>query len=75
MPHPEGPNAPARERLIRRSEVERITGLPRSSIYERNAKDPDWPKPVRLGPNTVAWVESEVLAWVDSRIRRHRVAA
>lgn len=63
------------DRLLRRHEVEHLTGLSRSSIYHRNLNDPDWPKPIRLGPNTVAWVESEVLGWVQRRIRQNRVAA
>ena len=40
------------DRLIRRDEVERLTGLSRSSIYWRNQHDPEWPKAVPLGPNT-----------------------
>jgi prophage regulatory protein len=63
------------ERLLRRSEVERITGLSRSSIYQRNLTDPDWPKPIHIGPNTVAWVESEVMAWIHRRIHQSRAAA
>lgn len=59
-------------RLIRRPEVERLTSLSRSSIYWRNQNDPEWPKPVPLGPNTVAWVESEVLAWVSLQVERAR---
>lgn len=60
------------DRLIRRDEVERLTGLSRSSIYWRNQNDPEWPKPVPLGPNTVAWVESEVLAWASLQVERAR---
>ena len=60
------------DRLIRREEVERLTGLSRSSIYWRNQHDPEWPRSVPLGPNTVAWIESEVLAWASLQVERAR---
>lgn len=63
------------DRLIRRDEVERLTGLSRSSIYWRNQHDPEWPKAVPLGPNTVAWIESEVLAWASLQVERARRTA
>ncbi|TXH66595.1 MAG: AlpA family phage regulatory protein [Lysobacteraceae bacterium] len=63
------------DRFIRRDEVQRLTGLSRSSIYARNQHDPDWPKPISLGPNTVAWIESEVLAWASRQIARARRTA
>ena len=59
-------------RLVRRPEVERITGLSRSAIYWRNQHDPAWPKSIRVSANTVAWIESEVLAWVSLQIDRAR---
>ena len=55
-----------RERLLRRREVEEVTGLPRSSIY-RLMKSGDFPRQVSVGPSAVRWKESEITAWVDSR--------
>lgn len=63
------------DRLIRRGEVEHLTGLSRSTIYGRLRDDPDWPRPVQLGPNCVAWLESEVRAWVERRIAASRAQA
>ena len=60
------------DRLIRRDEVERLTGLKRSAIYHRNLHDANWPRPISLGPNTVAWVESEVRAWMQQQLERAR---
>ena len=54
--------------LIRRSQVERRTGLACSSIYARIATG-EFPKPVPLGGRNVAWVESEVDAWINERIQ------
>ena len=39
------------------------TGRCRSRIYG----DPTFPKPIRLGPNTSAWLRSEVEAWCLAR--------
>lgn len=63
------------DRLLRRQEVEHLTGLSRSSIYERIRSDPDWPKPVRLGANSVAWLESEIHAWIARQVAASRKAA
>ena len=54
------------DRLLRRREVEKITGIARSSIY-RLMEAADFPRAVRVGPAAVRWRESEVNAWVSSR--------
>lgn len=51
-------------RLLKLPEVESITGKGRTSIY----RDPTFPKPIKIGPRASAWVESEVIAWIESRI-------
>jgi prophage regulatory protein len=51
-------------RLLRLQEVREATGLSRSSIYA----DPQFPRPVKIGPRAVAWVETEVRGWVHDRI-------
>lgn len=67
-----------REALLTRQEVERITGLGRSALAERrNPKskqyDPGFPEPVTVGgTNSVRYVESEVLAWVNNKIKAAR---
>ena len=53
------------EKLLRRPEVEAVTGLSRASIYARMAKG-DFPRPMRLGPRAVAWRDSDVQEWIDS---------
>ena len=55
-----------RDRLLRRREVERITGLSRSSIY-RQMQAGDFPWPLRVGPSAVRWKESDIAAWLESR--------
>lgn len=51
--------------LLRRPQVERITGLSRSTIYDWIKKG-DFPAPVKLGARLVAWRESDVTAWLES---------
>jgi prophage regulatory protein len=55
------------KRLMRLPEVKRITGLSKSSIYDR-MNEGIFPKSVPLGGRTVGWVESEVDEWVETRI-------
>lgn len=60
--------------LIRRKEVERLTALSRSRIYDL-MKQGAFPKPVALGAMSVAWLEIEVREWIASRISDRKAAA
>jgi len=62
---------PDQPRLIRRPEVEKRTGLSRSSIYEK-IRNKEFPAPVSLGASAVAWVESSVSDWIQARIDASR---
>lgn len=54
------------QRILRRQEVESITGLSRSSIYKAmNAGD--FPAPIQLSKRAVGWRQSDVEAWISSR--------
>ena len=53
------------DRLLRRREVEKITGIGRSSIY-RLMKKGKFPRRVRIGSNAVRWRLSEIMAWLKS---------
>lgn len=57
----------APERLIRRPEVLRLTGLSRTSMYRLIEKQ-DFPRPVSLSAKTVAWPASQVNAWIAARV-------
>lgn len=48
--------------LLRRPEVERLTGLSRPTIY-RQIKAGQFPRPRRIGVQAVAWLASEIEAW------------
>ncbi len=52
--------------ILRRDDVERVTGLGRSTIYDWMAKG-EFPAPIKLGGRAVGWPESEIAAWLESR--------
>ena len=53
------------DRLLRRRDVERITGMSRASIY-RLMQDGDFPRPVKIGSTAVRWKQSDIVAWIES---------
>ncbi|MBW4934459.1 helix-turn-helix transcriptional regulator [Marinobacter sp. F4206] len=55
------------ERMLRRTEVEAITGRSRSSIYDGIATG-TFPKPVKIGARAVAWPESVIRNWIAERM-------
>jgi prophage regulatory protein len=52
--------------ILRRPQVERRTGLSRSTLY-LYIQDGHFPRPLRLGPRAVGWLESDVSAWIAGR--------
>ena len=58
-------------RLIRLPEVKGRTGLGRSSIYGEIAAE-RFPSPIKIGVRSVAWIESEVTNWIESKIADQR---
>ena len=52
------------KRLLKRPEVESITGLSRTTIYSK-LQQGTFPPPVRLGANGVAWREPDIQRWID----------
>lgn len=58
-------------KLLRINQVLEITGLGRSTVYNYVAKK-TFPEPIKLGQRSSAWIESEVNAWIESRIELSR---
>ena len=57
-------------RILRRKEVEEKTGLARSTIYSwMKREEGAFPKPIRLGARSVGWLEEEIDAWLDERLK------
>lgn len=55
------------ERVMKLPAVKNRTGSSRSSIYEAISRG-DFPKPIKLGPRAVGWIESEIDQWVSERM-------
>lgn len=54
-------------RIVRLKEVQRMTGLSRSTIYAEIAQG-NFPKQIQLtGARSVGWHEHEVVQWIKSR--------
>jgi len=60
--------------ILRLPLVKARTGLSRSTIYLRAAEG-TFPKPVSLGARAVGWLESEIEAWLASRVERRKAKA
>ncbi|WP_262382585.1 helix-turn-helix transcriptional regulator [Pseudomonas proteolytica] len=57
------------DRFLRLAEVLHVTGLGRNTIYRR-IRDGTFPRQIRLGPNSVAWRQSEINRWMLDLIPR-----
>ena len=53
------------DRLMRRQEVEEVTGLGHSTIY-RKMDDGTFPQSVKVTSRSVRWRESDIEAWMES---------
>ena len=56
--------------LLTRREVERRTGLSRSTLY-RKMREGTFPVPLKVSERAVRWRERDIRAYVDSRPRSY----
>jgi prophage regulatory protein len=61
-------------RLLRRPEVQRMTGLSKTTLYSLMQAG-EFPRPVKLAERCAAWPEAEVSQWIERRIAESRRAA
>jgi prophage regulatory protein len=54
--------------IIKLPSVINISGLSRTTIYSRIEKG-TFPKQISLGERSVGWIKSEILEWINSRIK------
>lgn len=59
-------------RLLRLPEVMRTVGLSRSTIYYL-MDEGLFPSPIRLGKRTIAWHQTDLISWINSREPAHRI--
>ncbi|MCE1117476.1 helix-turn-helix transcriptional regulator [Pseudomonas sp. NMI795_08] len=55
----------ATDHFMRIDEVISVTGLARNTIYRR-MREGTFPRQIRLGPNSVAWLQSTISEWMSS---------
>ncbi|MBN4165032.1 AlpA family transcriptional regulator [Pseudomonas fulva] len=53
------------DRLLRLDEVLHVTGMGRNTVYRR-IREGTFPKQVKIGPNSVAWRQSDITQWMTS---------
>lgn len=63
---------PSLDRIVRLSEVVKMTGLCRSTIYRRMSEG-GFPKPISLGARSVGWKESQITNWLNERLAGDKV--
>ncbi len=62
-------------RMLSRPEVEELTGLSRTTIYDK-MKDGTFPRPLRLSKGRVGWPRAVVEQWIaDCEVGGPEVAA
>lgn len=59
------------EKFLRLTEVQLRVPYSRSTIYLKIARG-EFPQPINLGARAVAWLESDIDAWIASRIGKSR---
>ncbi len=54
-------------KLLRLPAVCAMTGVGKTGVYQ-GIKERTFPAPIKIGGRAVAWIESEVSDWIESRI-------
>jgi prophage regulatory protein len=62
-----GVDSPTALRLLRLPRVKDRVGLGRSSIYALVASG-HFPRPISLGGRAMAWLESDINAWIQTKV-------
>ena len=59
-----------RYKLLKAQDVADLTSMSRSHLH-RLARDGKFPKPIKIGENRSAWLESDVQEWISECLRKH----
>lgn len=60
--------------ILRRPEVEQLTGLKRSALYDLMSRGL-FPRPIKLTSTASGWLEREIVAWIEERVRERDAEA
>lgn len=58
-------------KILKRPDVQAMTGLSRSSIYAM-MDNGSFPKQINLGARSVGWLDHEVQEWLEGRVLASR---
>ena len=53
-------------KVLRKKDIREKLGLSDVTIW-RMERDGDFPQRIKIGPNSVGWIESEVDQWIEQR--------
>ena len=56
------------DRIIREKECFRLSGLSRTTRWRLERRD-EFPRRRKLSENAIGWIESEILDWVQSKVK------
>jgi prophage regulatory protein len=73
VPKPPSPPLP-QPRLLRIAAVVERTGLARASVWKQ-VKLGDFPAPIRITGRAVAWLDTDIDAWIAGRVRERDAPA
>ena len=59
-------------KLLKAQAVADLTSMSRSHLH-RLARDGRFPKPIKIGENRCAWLESDLQDWISECLRKHHV--
>ena len=63
-------------RFLRFKDLRAVKGIPFSRMHVwRLEREGRFPRNVKIGVNTVAWVEAEIDAWMSARVSSSRDSA
>jgi prophage regulatory protein len=57
-------------KLLKAQDLADLTSMSRSLLH-RLARDGKFPKPIKIGENRSAWLESDVQEWISECLRKH----
>ena len=61
----------SKDRIIRIPEALNRTGYSRTAWYRVQSKDPQAPKPIKLSPRSVSYLEADIDAFIE-RLATHQ---
>jgi len=56
-----------KDRFMPLPEVQKIAGDKSRTTIWRWCRDGNFPKPHQIGPNSIAWLETEVMEWIEQK--------